>query len=128
MSDDKEPVGSVGEEALKLFQALQDAARESGAGSVGESAASVFATVNEHIATGGAECRYCPLCQVISAVREVSPEVKAHLGAAGASLLQAAAAAMATVGADRTDRSESPVEKIDLSDGAWDDELGDEPD
>lgn len=120
MSDDKEPVGSVGEEAIKLFQALQDAARESGAGSLGESAASVFANVNEHIATGGAECKYCPLCQVISAVREVSPEVKAHLASAGASLLQAAAAAMATVGADRPGRSESPVEKIDLSDDPWD--------
>ncbi|HSJ19952.1 MAG TPA: hypothetical protein VK964_05205, partial [Nocardioidaceae bacterium] len=80
---------------------------------------SALKSINEHIATGDQACKYCPVCQVISAVREVSPEVKQHLTTAASSLLQAAAAAMATDDSRRCD--DSPVEKIDLSDEAWDD-------
>jgi hypothetical protein len=119
VSNDQEPVGSLGEEAVKLLGVLQDWAKESGGDAAATSAASAFKTFNEHIATGDQECKYCPLCQVISAVREVSPEVKQHLTTAASSLLQAAAAAMATDVPRR--RDESAVEKIDLSDEAWDD-------
>jgi hypothetical protein len=118
VSDEQEPVGSVGEEAVKLFKALQDWAQEGGGDAAAAGAASAFRNLNEHIATGAEECKYCPLCQVISAVREVSPEVKQHLTTAASSLLQAAAAAMATDVSRR--REDSPVEKIDLTDDAWD--------
>jgi hypothetical protein len=118
VSNDQEPVGSLGEEAAKLLGTLQDWAKESGGDAAAMGAASAFKSFNEHIATGNQECRYCPVCQVISAVREVSPEVKQHLSVAASALLQAAVAAMATDASRR--REESPVEKIDLSDDAWD--------
>ncbi len=102
MSDSDEPVGSVGEEAAKLLGALQEWAKESGsdyanaAAGAAAGAASSLGAVNEHIATGGKECRYCPICQMISAVRETSPEVKQHLASAATSLMQAVAGVMAT--------------------------------
>ena len=52
--------------------------------------------VNEHIATGGEDCRYCPVCRGIELVRQTSPEVKAHLAVAASSLLQAAAGLLET--------------------------------
>ena len=120
----REPVGSVGEEAAKLLTALQGWARDSGSDyatavtGAANGAASSLNAINEHIATGADDCRYCPLCQVISAVRETSPEVKQHLTSAGTSLLQAAAGVLATQVPDESKRSRhSGVEKIDLSDG-----------
>ena len=124
------PVGSVGEEAVKLLQALQEWAKESGHeygetfGAAATGAGGLLHNVNEHIATGGRECTYCPVCRTISAVRATSPEVKAHLTSAASSLLQAAAGFMATHVADSSaSRSEEPVERIDLSDdGEWEDD------
>jgi hypothetical protein len=119
VSNEQDPVGSVGEEAVKLFKALQDWAQEGGGDAAASGAASAFQNLNEHFATGGQDCKFCPLCQVISAVREVSPEVKQHLSTAASSLLQAAAA-MASDASRR--REDSPVEKIDLSDDPWDED------
>jgi len=120
----QEPVGSVGEEAAKLFSALSGWARDQGvdyAGSAAGAAAAMSETmhsINEHISTGAQECRYCPVCQVIHAVRSTSPEVKAHLAVAASSLMQAAAGVLATqVPSERN----GPVEKIDLDDAGWDD-------
>jgi len=122
-----EPVGSVGEEAAKLLGALSEWARDQGTDYAGTAAgaASSFAhavhDVNEHIATGSADCRYCPVCQVIHVVRGTSPEVRAHLSTAASSLMQAAAGLLAT----RTDgpTGRSSVEKIDLDDGSgWDED------
>ena len=80
--------------------------------------------VNEHIATGGEDCRYCPVCQVISAVRGTSPEVRQHLAAAASSLMQAAAGLLATPVPDRAARvGDGSVEKIDLDDDdEWEDD------
>ena len=72
--------------------------------------------VDEHIATGAPECRYCPVCRVVHVVRDVSPEVRSHLMTAGASLVQAAAALMATAVQDDKDRGSGGVERIDLDD------------
>lgn len=122
-----EPIGSVGEEAAKLFTALSGWAKDQGAQGAGSAAgaASAFGDilkdVNEHIATGGEDCKYCPLCQVISAVRTTSPEVKAHLAVAASSLMHAAAGVLATQVPQ--DGKASPVEKINLDDeGSWDNE------
>jgi hypothetical protein len=125
-----EPVGSVTEEAVKLLHALQDWAKDSGseyagaAASAAEGAASAAHRVNEHLATGDGACTYCPLCRVISAVRDTSPEVKAHLSTAMTSLMQAAAGMMATpVPEPGARRPDSTVEKIDLSDDdEWEDD------
>ncbi|MEO5710508.1 MAG: hypothetical protein ABIQ59_11875 [Nocardioidaceae bacterium] len=121
-----EAVGSVTEEAAKLISALQDWAKDSGAeyagaaSSAAEGAASAMHRVNEHVATGGAECTYCPVCRVISAVRGTSPEVRAHLSTAATSLMHAAAGLLATDVPDRSRSSDGAVERIDLNDDATD--------
>ncbi len=129
--DEGEPVGSVGEEAAKLLHALQSWAKDSGGdyadatAAAAQGAAGAFKDLNEHIATGGQDCKYCPICQAISVVRQTSPEVKAHLATAASSLMQAVAGVIATHAADqeRARRAESSVEKIDLSDdGDWEDD------
>jgi hypothetical protein len=119
-----EAIGSVGEEAAKLFVALSGWARDQGsehAGTAAGAAAAMSETVrniNEHIATGSEDCRYCPVCQVIHAVRTTSPEVKAHLAVAASSLMHAAAGVLAT---QVPPEKNAPVEKIDLDDADWDD-------
>jgi hypothetical protein len=123
-SGSDEPVGSVGEEAAKLFAALSTWARDQGVEHVGTAAGAASAmsdalhSINEHVATGSEDCRYCPVCQAIHLVRTTSPEVKAHLAVAASSLMHAAAGVLATqVPADK----KGPVEKIDLDDTDWDD-------
>lgn len=119
-----EPIGNVGEEAAKLFAALAGWAKDQGNDYAGTAAGAASAvsdamhTVNEHIATDGQDCRYCPVCQVIGAIRATSPEVKAHLAIAASSLMQAAAGVLATQ--VPSDAKGSPVEKIDLDEGPWD--------
>ncbi|HET6153178.1 MAG TPA: hypothetical protein VFE15_09480 [Marmoricola sp.] len=122
-----EPIGSVGEEAAKLFAALSGWAKDQGTDYAGTAASAASAMsgalhdVNEHIATGGADCKYCPVCQVISVVRTTSPEVKAQLAIAASSLMQAAAGVLATQ--VPTDAKGAPVEKINLDDDeSWDNE------
>jgi hypothetical protein len=119
-----EEIGSVGEEAAKLFLALSGWAKDHGAGTAGSAAdmagqvTDALRDVNAHIATGGEDCKYCPVCQVISAVRSTSPEVKAHLAVAASSLMHAAAGVLAT---QIPQDGKSPgVEKIDLDE--WDEE------
>lgn len=125
----REPVGSVGDEAAKLLGALSEWARDQGTDYAGTAAgaASTFASavrdVNEHIASDGEDCRYCPVCQVIHAVRSTSPEVREHLSVAASSLINAAAGLLAT---QTNPSAPSRVEKIDLDDsagaGGWDEE------
>lgn len=117
-------VGSVAEEAAKLLDALQDWAKEGGLGAasgVGGSLGDQFRSVNEHIATGGEDCTYCPVCQVIHRVRQASPEVRTHLAVAASSLLQAAAMVL-EARAPRPSSPEPSVTKIDLDDEPGDPE------
>jgi hypothetical protein len=120
-----EPVGSVGEEAAKLLSALNDWAKESGAGHVHGAASAAegllggLKEVDEHVATGAAECRYCPVCQAISLLRSTSPEVKQHLATAASSQLQAEAGVLATSAPDRR-APDTGVQKIDLDDDVAD--------
>jgi hypothetical protein len=131
MTDDEDrpdDIGSVGEEAMKLFGAFADLARQHGGdaagglGGLAGQAAAMAHEVNEHIATDAAECRYCPVCRVVHAVRQTSPEVKAHLMVAASSLLQAAAGLLET--APTPPESGSPrgpeVQHIDLDDNPED--------
>lgn len=125
MTGDDE-VGSVADEAAKLLAALQDWAKDAGVGHTGAAAgfASTLAAgardVNEHIATGGADCLYCPVCRAIDLVRQTSPEVKAHLTVAASSLLQAVAVVLET---HVPKEPPSRMERIDLDDAQgpdWD--------
>ena len=117
-----EPLGSVGDEAAKLFDALQDWAKDGGpagaeglAGGLVDGLADQWRTVNEHVANGGQDCTYCPVCQVIHKVRESNPEVRTHLAVAASSLLQAAAT-LIEARAPRPAADEPQVTKIDLDD------------
>lgn len=125
-----EEIGNAAEEAAKLFGALSDWAKDHGSdlstglsGLAGHAAAAAR-DVNEHIATGAAECQYCPVCRTVHAVRQASPEVRQHLAVAAASLMQAAAGVLATAVPD--DRAAAArgehVEKIDLDLDEEDDE------
>lgn len=115
-------VGSLGEEAAKLFGALSGWAREH-AGEAGEGlsglAAQAAASVHEldeHLATGSAECTVCPICRAVHAVRQLSPEVTAHLAAAMTSLAQAAAAVMAAQDPSTARAGAGDVEHIAVDD------------
>jgi hypothetical protein len=120
VNDARDPdVGTLGEEAAKLLGALSGWARDQ-AGEAGEGlsglaahAAGAARGIDEHLATGSAECTVCPVCRTVHAVRQLSPEVRAHLTTAVTSLAQAAAALL-----DTTDqRRPSPdVEHIDVDD------------
>jgi hypothetical protein len=113
---EREPVGTVAEEAAKLLGAMGDWAREHGTPGWTDGLAGGWGAlahdVDEHIANGE-DCRYCPLCRGIQVVRAASPEVRDHLASAISSLAQAATAYLSTSPAD--DRA-AGVEHIDLSD------------
>ncbi len=121
---DQGDVGSVADEAVKLFGALSEWARDQGSdlgtgvSGLADHAARAARDVDEHLATGSAECTYCPICRTVHVVRQASPEVRAHLALAASSLLQAAVGVLAGVAASDqgTDRRATGVERIDLDD------------
>ena len=120
-ADGAHEVGSLGEEAAKLLGALSGWAREhveeagDGLSGLAAQAAASAHDLDEHLATGSAECTVCPVCRTVHAVRQLSPEVKAHLATAMTSIAQAAAALMSTTDPPAEDRGD--VEHIDLDDG-----------
>lgn len=116
-------VGSLGEEAAKLLGALSGWARDhaeeasDGLSGLAAHAAGSAQDLNDHLSTGSAECTVCPVCRTMHAVRQLSPEVKAHLSSAVSSLAHAAAALLATTDPHSDDDGTSgDVEHIDLGD------------
>jgi hypothetical protein len=118
-------VGSAAEEASRLFEAVQDwASRAAGSppraapgGATGTSSAGPAAEagwLSEHLATGSAQCRLCPVCQLIGLLRETRPEVAAHLAEAAGSLLAALRAAVLAHEDAWTARRAAGVERIDI--------------
>jgi hypothetical protein len=140
----KEPVGSLAEEAAKLFAVLQQAARQEDPPPAGETPEPEQAEVrdeHEHgtARSGGPECQWCPVCQLIAKVRNTSPETIEQLSTAAAgvlgsvrSLLEAAAEAARQARADAESRTagaqeperpaRSRVDRIDVSEDPepWD--------
>lgn len=121
MSDHADGVGSLAEEATKLFGALAGLAREHGAdlgeglSDLSDRVAAAAHDIDEHLATGGADCTYCPVCRAIHVVRETSPDVIHHLTVAASSLVQAAAGLLATAPFTDPRADAGPgVEHIDL--------------
>lgn len=115
--DDPEPVGSVAEEAAKLFGALSGWAREHGDGvsaMAGSMAGALTDDLHEHLANESPECTWCPICRTLSVIRHTSPEVRAHLTSAASSLMLAVSGLMAT----QTPSGPTGVERIDLDDDA----------
>jgi hypothetical protein len=80
-----DPLGNASQEAARLLDALGQwlGARTADAPSW-----------SEHIATGSAECRLCPLCRLIALARETSPELAGHLDDA----VQSVSAALRLIG------------------------------
>jgi hypothetical protein len=114
-ADGQEPVGSVAEEAAKLFGALSGWARERGDGAstmAGSMAGSVTHELHEHLSTASPECAWCPVCRTVAAIREMSPEVRAHLASAASSFMLGVSGMMAT----HTPARDSTVERIGLDD------------
>ncbi|HVE63672.1 MAG TPA: DUF5304 family protein [Mycobacteriales bacterium] len=102
-----EPVGSMSEEATRLFAAAEswwrDAHQEPSTGASAEPAGAA-----------ALECRFCPLCQALSLVRTTRPEVFEHLSSAAMSLLHAARAAVETHSHTGRGRPGPAVERIDI--------------
>jgi hypothetical protein len=97
-----EPVGTVGEEAARLFEAVQDWMRGA-------------ATEQPHPVA--AECRICPVCALLGVLRTARPEVFDHLVDATGSLLAAFRVALEAHERHWARRRGAPVERIDLAGG-----------
>lgn len=127
-----DPVGSVSDEAAKLFGALSEWARDSGAGAAGTglgtglgqtlsglaghaagAASGLGAHLDTGLDTGAPECTVCPVCRTVHVIRSTSPEVKAHLATAASSLLQAVAGLLAPP-PPPSGAPTKPYERIDL--------------
>ncbi len=94
-----EAAGTLAEEAAKLLGAAEEWWR---------------AHAPAAPAHAETECRICPFCQVVAAVRQ--PEVVEHLATAGTALLLALKAAVeAQERAWPRRRTDIPVERIDIA-------------
>jgi hypothetical protein len=91
--------GPLAEEAARLVEALADWAR----GATGELP----------LATGSAECRLCPVCQLLAVMRTARPETFAHLVDAAGSLT---AALRTMVDGHTHGDATRGVQRIDLDD------------
>ncbi|WP_166391710.1 hypothetical protein [Nocardioides ochotonae] len=121
--DSAHDVGSVAEEAAKLFGALAGLAREHapdlGAGLSGladhaEQVADQNPADEHRCDEHRAECTWCPVCRTVHLVRQTSPEVRAHLASAVTSLARAAAGLLATAVPDEARAPHPGVDHIDL--------------
>jgi hypothetical protein len=94
---EQEPLGSAADEAARLME------------SAGQ-------WLSQHLATGEGSCQVCPVCQLISRVRQQvgQPEVAEHLLAAGEALLAAARASLAASEREWSAQPEPPVQHIDI--------------
>jgi hypothetical protein len=111
-------VGSVAEEAAKLFGAVAGWAREHGDGfsTLGDKLGDQLgADLHEHLATGAQSCTWCPVCRTVTAIRQTSPEVRAHLAAAASSLMLAVSGMMTT----HPPSHDGGVERIDIDGDDW---------
>lgn len=101
--------GPLGVEAARLVEALAQWARTG--------------ITDLPLATDSAECRVCPLCQLLSVARQTRPETFAHLSDAASSFVAALRTVVDThaahQGADR-----GGVERIDLDDADSDEHSG----
>jgi hypothetical protein len=118
----KEPVGSVAEEAAKLFAVLQRATDTASTAKPEKvpAAETQVAAEEKHEHKLGPDCVWCPVCQLIHKVRTTSPETIEQLSAAAAhllgsvrSLLEAAADAARQAREDAESRSsrQEPTEQ-----------------
>ena len=79
------PHGSIGEEAVKLAEAVQAWLGER----TGRGPADAWAAATAPGAFESAECRVCPICRAMHFVTTMQPDVFAHLADAATSLAAA---------------------------------------
>lgn len=134
-------VGSLAEEAALLFGAVRDWARDHAPAAPGADGDGSGAAARRDaddleagdgdgppqpgpgrlIADGSDACRICPVCQLVAAVRQISPETVEALGTAALGVLAAVRDAVeqgAGRGSarDQAARPDVGVQKIDLAD------------
>jgi hypothetical protein len=64
--------GTIGEEAVKLLDAVQEWLRRE--------------PLSEHLATGAPECTWCPICQLVAVLRGDRPDVNEKIATIVAAL------------------------------------------
>jgi hypothetical protein len=116
----EDPVGSLGEEAVKLLSAVSAWAQDHAAGSADEPAEPGPAQGSTCSCGGTSTCAWCPVCQAATFARAASPELKEQLVTAGLALTSAARLLLEQLAAPPTapgpDGRSDDVEHIDLSD------------
>lgn len=93
---------AAAEEAGRLFEAVQEWAKRA------------TTEMPEHLATGAAECHFCPLCKVIAGLRDSRPDLLEHLADAAGSLLAALRTAVDAHEREWSARPATGVEHIDI--------------
>lgn len=92
----------VAEEAAKLVEALQDWF--------------AGATGGLPLATGSAECRLCPVCQLLHLARTSRPETFEHLAGAGVELVAALRAVLDAPSRGHRPERDGGFQPIDIED------------
>jgi len=104
MSAPSDP-GPIGEEALRLLEAVQGWARAT----FGDGPAA-------HVGNGSATCEWCPLCQLVAVLRGDRPETTEKLVAAGAAMMNVLRSVVDAQSAPEPAENAPHVQRIDLDD------------
>lgn len=107
MTEQAHEHGSIGEEAQKLAEAVQQ--WMAGPGAQWMDGSRISSLLGE-----SPECRVCPVCQLLRVVRGASPEVFGHLSDAASSLSAALRELVGEASASPTRERRGGVEHIDL--------------
>ncbi|MGQ0632654.1 MAG: hypothetical protein ACT4P1_16685 [Sporichthyaceae bacterium] len=104
-------LGAAAEEAAKLADALGHwlAERSTRPGGLFD-----LSAIGTHIATGSAECRLCPICQLIGVLRSGSPELARHVDDAVGSLLHVLRLGVEAAERARGERPQTGFETIHI--------------
>lgn len=97
----QDPLGSASHEARKLFDAMREWLDARG-------------VPEAPIATGAEECLACPVCLVLSAVKDQHPEVVEQLGRASEALIAAVRALLLDHEHEWVSGQRPDVERIDV--------------
>ena len=103
MTSADDALGSAAQEAGRLLDSLREWLDTR---SVGEMP----------IATGSAECKVCPLCLLLSALRERNPDVVENLAKAGEALMSAVRSLVLDHEHEWVSGRRPDVERIDIDD------------
>ena len=109
---DHHPHGSIGEEAVKLAEAVQDWLGER----TGRGPADAWAAATAPGAFESPECRVCPICRVMHFVTTMQPDVFAHLADAATSLAAAVRAMGEAEGRGEQAPTDRPSEAVRVAD------------